>query len=345
MADNLFKKALYFTDVHFGRSGNNPQALLDNIEFLDWAVDLARTRGCETFIFGGDWHDNRHSIHVSTMHASLDGLQKINDGFERSYFIPGNHDLFYRDRRDVSSIEFARHLPNINILRNPKTIGGVTFLPWLVGDEMRTLKSSLKKSRYCFAHLEVPGFLMNAKVEMPDSPHAVQPDAFASQDLVFTGHFHMRQTKGNIVYTGNTMPFNFSDNWDDERGVMILEWGKDPEFVSWPDQPLFRTMRLSDMLNAPTKFLARKLTARVSLDIEVSYEEASFLRDNFVRDYGLRKVELVHQQKTEAVEGELTGDVTFQSVDQIVVDGLLSVESKGYSPEMLVEIYKALPAL
>lgn len=342
MSENLFKKALFFTDIHYGRNGNSPQALVDNIEFIEWAIEEGKTRGCETMIFGGDWHDNRHSIHVSTMHASLDGLQRLNDAFERCYFIPGNHDLFYRDKRDVSSIEFARHLPNIKLIRNPKTIGNVSFLPWLVGDEMKRLKTD--KARYCFAHLEVPGFLMNAKVEMPDSSHAVHPDSFAEQDLVFTGHFHMRQTKGNIVYTGNVMPFNFSDNWDNDRGIMVLEWGKDPEFISWPGQPMFRTMKLSEMLNQPEKFLAPKLTARVTLDAEISYEEASFLRDNFVTQFGLRKVELIHQPKQQA-EGTFSEEVVFQSVDQIVIDGLLSVASTGFRPESLVDIYKGLPTL
>lgn len=338
---NLFKKALFFTDIHFGRNGNNPVSLNDNLDFLRWAIDEGKTRGCDTMIFGGDWHDNRHSIHVSTMHASIEGLQMLNDAFQKVWFIPGNHDLFYRDRRDVSSIEFARHLPNITMLRDPTTIDGVTFLPWLVGDEHKRLKFA--KSRYTFAHLEVPGFLMNAKVEMPDSPHAVHADAFASQELVFTGHFHMRQTQNNIVYTGNTMPFNFSDNWDAERGVMVLEWGKDPEFLAWPEQPLFRTMRLSEMLNDPDKYLTSKLTARVTLDTEISYEEAQFLRDNFVKMYGMRKVELVHQQRQEA-EQSFVGDITFQSVDQIVVEGLLSVQSNGFRPETLVDIYKGLPS-
>lgn len=339
---NLFSKALFFTDIHFGRNSNSPVSLQDNLDFLRWAIDEALTQGCETVVFGGDWHDNRHSLHLSTMAASLDGLQMLNDAFKRVFFIPGNHDLHFRDRRDIASIEFARLLPNIELIRNPQTIDGVTFLPWLVGDEAHKLKGL--KGRYCFAHLEVPGFLMNAKVEMPDSPHAVQADSFPQQDLVFTGHFHMRQTKGNIVYTGNTMPFNFSDAWDNERGIMILEWGKDPTFHAWPDQPLFRTMKLSEMINDPDRFLLSKLTARVSLDVEITYDEAAFIRDEFVTKYGLRKVELVHQPK-EQIEGDFAESVAFQSVDQIVVDGLLSVNSTGFSPERLVDIYRSLPSL
>ena len=339
---SLFKKAFFFTDIHFGRRGNSPEALTDNIDYLRWAIDEAKTQGCETAIFGGDWHDNRHSLHLSTMQYSLEGLQMLNDAFEKIWFLPGNHDLYYRDKRDVASIEFARYLPNIHLIRDPLTVGDVTFLPWLVGDETRTLKKM--KSRYCFAHLEVPGFMMNAKVQMPDSPHAVQADAFSAQDLVFSGHFHMRQTNGNIVYTGNVMPFDFSDAWDADRGMMVLEWGRDPVFHSWPDQPLFRTMKLSEMIADPAKYLRSKLTARVSLDIEISYDEAAYIRDEFVAKYGMRKVELVHQQKQE-IEGDIAESVTFQSVDQIVMDGLMSVTSTGYSPEKLVDIYRSLPTL
>lgn len=339
---SLFKKAFYFTDIHFGRNSNSQQSLQDNLQFLEWAIDEAKTRGCDVCIFGGDWHDNRHSLHVSTLNSSLVGLQKLNESFENVYFIPGNHDLFYRDKRDVASIEFAKFLPNIKLFNEPTTVGDVTFLPWLVGDEHKRLKNL--KSRYVFAHLEVPGFLMNAKVAMPDNAHAVQADAFGNQDLVFTGHFHMRQTQGNIVYTGNVMPFNFSDNWDDDRGIMILEWGKDPEFVAWPDQPSFRSMKLSEVLNNPTKYLKPKLTARITLDIEIDYEEATYLRDTYAQDYGLRKVELLHQQKQESAQ-EFAGDIVFQSVDQIVVDGLRSVSSTGYRPDVLIQIYQALPSI
>jgi hypothetical protein len=337
---NLFKKAFFFTDIHFGRNANSPVSLNDNLEFLRWAIDEAKTQGAETCIFGGDWHDNRHSLHISTLNASIEGLQLLNDAFGSIHFLPGNHDLFYRDKRDTSSIEFARYLPNINLIRQPTTIGNVTLLPWLVGDEHKRIKT--KQSRYTFAHLEMPGFLMNAKVEMPESAHAVQAVSFADQEHVFTGHFHMRQVQNNVCYTGNVMPFTFSDNWDADRGMMILEWGKDPQFFAWPGQPLFRTMRLSELLENPGKYLTQNLTARVTLDLELSYDEAQIVRDEFVKDFSLRKMELVHQT-TQATEDTFSHDVVFQSVDQIVIDGLLSVSRKGFNPDLLVDIYKALP--
>lgn len=336
----LFKKLAYFTDIHFGRRSNSPVDLKDNLDFVQWFIAEAKKRGCETFVFGGDFFDNRNAIHLNTLNTGLDALQMLNDSFDRCWFIPGNHDLLYRTSRDVSSIEFARSLPNIEIVRAPTTIDDVTFLPWLVGDEHKNLKAH--RGRYVFAHLEVPGFLMNAKVEMPDGPQAVRPDQFDTHECVFTGHFHMRQSKGNIHYTGNAMPFNFSDDWDEERGAMFLDWGGRPDYVAWPAQPLYRTMTLSELLDDPAKLLVPKLTARVAIDIDISYEEAQVIKDTFIDGHGLRKIELVHQPKQEA-DQEFTGDVQFQSVDQIVIDGLKAVQSIGLKPDKLVDIYKSLP--
>ena len=41
------------------------------------------------------------------------------------------------------------------------------------------------------------------------------------------------------------MPFDFTDDGETERGMMLLEWGHDPIFRTWPDQPLYRSIKLS----------------------------------------------------------------------------------------------------
>ena len=343
MSDPLFKKAVTLTDIHFGRQGNSPQANIDNIHFIKWFIEEAKTWGAETCIMMGDWHDNRHTLHINTMNQSLHAMELLNAAFERVWWLPGNHDLFYRDKRDISSVAFAQYLPNITIIEKPTTIGDVTLLPWLVGDEGKKLKAT--KSRYMFGHLELGGFMMNAKVEMPETEHGLSSAEFIHQDYVFSGHFHFRQQKGRVVYTGNVMPFNFSDTWDEDRGMMMLEWGKEPVFKAWPTQPLFRTMRLSELLDKPQKLLRPRMTARVSIDIDISYEEAQVIKDTYIADYQLRKVELAHQSKGDAADQEFIGNGVYQTVDQIVVEGLMSVQSIGMKPETLVEIYKALPNL
>jgi len=339
--DNLFKKAIWITDLHFGRSGNSPIVNQDNLEFLDWAIDRALSWGAETMIFGGDWHDQRHQLHISTMHASLEGLDKLNFAFKKNYLILGNHDLLKRESREFRSIEFARNLKNITIVKDPMTIGDVTFLPWLVGDEHKNVRSL--KSRYVFGHLEMPGFKMNAAVVLPDSPHLLHSEQFLNQEYVFSGHFHIRQTEGRVIYTGSCMPHNFSDAWDENRGLMLLEWGKDPIFEAWSEQPLYRTTKLSELLANPSGILRPKMTIRATVDVPMHYEEVQEIRDMLMNEYDIRKLEFVHSANQDEGDQEFKNEkVEFKSVDQMVIDGIMSVESTGIEPSRLVEIYHGL---
>lgn len=339
---NLFKKAATLTDVHFGRSSNSPMANQDNIDFIRWFVDKARTEGCETCIMMGDWHDNRNSLQISTMDYSMLGMEMLNEGFEKVFWIPGNHDLLYRDKRDVSSVSFSKYIPNIHLVREPLTDGDVTILPWLVGDEKKMIRHL--KSRYVFGHLELNGgFQMNARVPMPDHAGNLGVEDFVNPEFVFTGHFHFRQAQKNVIYTGNTFPFNFSDDWDEDRGMMILEWGKDPVFHKWDEQPLFRTMTLSQLLTEPDRMLKPKLTARVNLDIDITFEDAQLIRNEYMTRYGLRKIELIQKgSKAEMDSQEFGEGVVFQTVDQIVFEGLQSVESDQFRSSKLVQIYRSL---
>ena len=73
----------------------------------------------------------------------------MNDNFEHVYFIPGNHDLYYRDKRDVQSVEWARHLPNVTIVNDWFNSGDVVIAPWLVGDDHKKI---LKKKKAVFIY-------------------------------------------------------------------------------------------------------------------------------------------------------------------------------------------------
>ena len=204
------------------------------------------------------------------------------------------------------------------------------------GEEMKKLKS-----RYVFGHFELPNFKMNAMVEMPDHG-GLNAGHFPNQELVFSGHFHKRQQKGNVVYIGNAFPHNYADAWDDDRGMMILEHGKKPEYRVWDDAPKFKVVKLSQLIDDADKIIKPKQHLRVALDIDISYEEATFIKETFVRDYGLREMALI-PNKTSGVDVDLApGDVKFESVDQIVTDQLTNIESEFYDNKLLLKIYQNL---
>jgi DNA repair exonuclease SbcCD nuclease subunit len=290
-------------------------------------------------LFLGDWHNNRASLNIVTLNYSLRALEHLNANFERVYFIPGNHDLYYRDKRDIQSVEWARHLPNVEICNDWFCSDDVVIAPWLVGDDHKRLAKM--SGQYLFGHFELPGYLMNAMVEMPDHGEIRRED-LGGFGHVFTGHFHKRQTKKNITYIGNAFPHNYADAGDDERGLTVLEWGSAPTFYSWPDQPTYRVYGLANLIDNAATLLQPRMHVRVNLDIEISYEEANFIKETYIKDYQLREMALVPNKNSDVDTDMAPGEVKFESVDQIVLDQLTNIDSEFYDNKLLLKIYQNL---
>jgi hypothetical protein len=79
----------------------------------------------------------------------------------------------------------------------------------------------------------------------------------------------------------------------------------------------------------------------VTLDIKISYEEANFIRETFISKYNLRELQLIPEQVNQAQETTATIE-KFDSVDQIVVKQLESVDSQTYDKKILMAIYNNL---
>ena len=336
---NLFKKVAVCTDLHFGLKSNSLIHNQDCSDFIDWFIATAKENGCETGMFLGDWSHQRAAINMQTLQYSLRSLEKLSAAFERFYFIPGNHDLYYRDRRDIYSTEWAKHIPNIIIVNDWFKEGDVIIAPWLVGDDHKRL--SKMTAKYMFGHFELPHFKMNAMVEMPDHGE-IKVENFGGVETVYSGHFHLRQQKKNINYIGNCFPHNFADAGDANRGMLIKEWGQEDQYFAWPGQPLYRVMKLSEAIDRGANIFVPNMHVRVELDIDISYEEANFIKETFIRDYNLREMALIPSKKTDIDLDLAPGEVKFESVDQIVTDQITNIESDFYDPRLLLKIYQNL---
>jgi len=157
----------------------------------------------------------------------------------------------------------------------------------------------------------------------------------------FSGHFHKRQQQKNMVYIGNAFPHNYADAWDDERGMMILDWGGQPEYHSWPKQPTFRTVTLSRLIDEADTLILPKQNLRVTLDIDITYEESSCIKEKCMTDYDIRELTLITEKKNVEINTDI--DIqAFESVDQIVSSQLVNIESDTYNKNTLLSIYNSL---
>lgn len=336
----MFKKAAVFTDIHFGLKGNSTVHNNDCEEFVDWFIATAKSRGCETGIFCGDWHHNRNSLNLATMDATIRSMEKLGAAFENFYMFVGNHDMYYKDKRDISSTAFGRHIPGITFVDRIMVQDDVALIPWLVGDEWKNIEKI--KTKYMFGHFELPHFYMNAMVQMPDHGD-LKAEHFKHQDYVFSGHFHKRQQQGAIHYIGNAFPHNYADAWDDARGMMILDKENDgePEYINWDNCPKYRTVKLSQLIDKTDEIIKSKMYLRVTLDIPISYEEANFIKETFMSQYDCREITLIPQKQIEEISTNL--DISgFESVDQIVAGEIAELDTDNFDKKTLLEIYHGL---
>ena len=78
------------------------------------------------------------------------------------------------------------------------------------------------------------------------------------------------------------------------------------------------------------------------LDIDISYEEANFLREKLIPEHQLREMALI-PIKNELHSMDLApGELKFESVDQIVIDQINAIESNTFDKKILLEIYNNL---
>jgi DNA repair exonuclease SbcCD nuclease subunit len=334
-----FNKAVCFTDIHFGLRNNSRTHNDDCENFIKWMIEEAKREGAETCLFLGDWHNNRSAVNVSTLNYTTSNIKRLSENFEKVYVIMGNHDLAYREKREINSLPFAKHLSNVHLIDEITTIGDITIVPWLVGDEWETMKKL--KSRYVFGHFELPHFKMNAMVEMPDHG-GLNAGHFPNQELVFSGHFHKRQQRGNVVYMGNCFPHNYADAWDDERGCMFLEYGGQPNFRNWPGAPKFRTLTLTDAIDKHESLFDTQTFARVTIDVDISFEEATYIKEQWVNTYGMRELSLIPGKKEEHATEWTGGEMQFESVDAIVLNQIQAIDSTVIDRQMLASIYQGL---
>lgn len=334
---NFFNKAACFTDIHFGNKNNNKVHNQDCEDFIDWFI--INSKDCETCVFLGDWHHHRATVNVSTLNVSVNNVKKLSENFDHVYMIMGNHDLYYREKRELNSLPYAGVFDNVTLIEDIFVENDVALVPWLVGNEWTKIQNI--KAKYMFGHFELPHFKMNAMVEMPDHG-GLNTSHLSSPDYVFSGHFHKRQVQGNIHYLGSPFPHNYADAWDDDRGMMKLEWNGEPEYLNF-DGPRYRTVNLSKLIDDSEKILNNKTYCRAIIDLNMTYEDASMVKEAFLEQYKLREISLVPNNKEEhAQDWRSMDDLEVENVDQIVYNSLNAVDSETIDKKLLVDIYNSL---
>lgn len=342
------KKTAGFTDIHFGRKSNSDVHNTDCVNFVKWFCDQVRQDPeIDSVVFMGDWHENRNALNISTLTYSYQAARLLNELGLPIYFCIGNHDLYHRHTRELFSVIPFQEFSNFIVVNEPIVVpnmgNGTLISPFLFHNEYPKLAEFLQLQSW-WGHFEFKGFVVTGyNVTMPTGPEAAD---FAGPQI-FSGHFHKRQSSGNIHYIGNTFPMDFSDAGQNDRGMMVFDHmtGK-RVYTDWADCPKYAKVKLTDILD-DTTIIHTNARIKCVIDVPISYEESTLLRSKFLEDFDLREFSMEESQdindalKDTEIDIDVN-DIKLDSVDDLVVQMINSIDTPHIENGMLTQIYQQL---
>jgi DNA repair exonuclease SbcCD nuclease subunit len=224
-------KILLFSDIHINAHKGSAKRLQDCLDVLDWALATAVKRRIKHVLFLGDLLHDRQKIQVLAYQRTYEILKKYNE--LRIHLLLGNHDLWYFDRWDVSSIFPFGAMSHIDIIDRPctKDIEGISidFLPF-THNPISAIKDLGDASILC-SHIAIDGSQLNklyntrAEVEIEHDNDMMKVDAglFSSWKKVFLGHYHGEQRLNDVIeYIGSPLQLSFNEAFQ-QKHIIILD--------------------------------------------------------------------------------------------------------------------------
>jgi hypothetical protein len=112
-------KVALVSDLHFGVKDSDRKFQDSQFAFMEQMVQNCKDRDIEKIFVLGDLFDTRHAVNVLTVNRVVEFF-KSHEGEVIWYIILGNHDLYYKNSIDVSSMVVLDRINNVNIIDKPQ---------------------------------------------------------------------------------------------------------------------------------------------------------------------------------------------------------------------------------
>lgn len=212
-------KICLINDTHFGiKTGSdiflNYQERFFKETFFPFCVKNKITK----IIHLGDFYEHRKYINVKVLSRTREFfIEKLREYGMTMDIFPGNHDVYFKSTNSLNSLQESLkfHSDVINLFMEPtvQEYDGlrIALLPWITTENYADSIDFVKNADAAIlaAHLELQGFEMMKGA--PVMSHGLESDIFARYEMVLTGHYHTKSTKGNIHYLGTQYELTWAD--------------------------------------------------------------------------------------------------------------------------------------
>lgn len=216
-------------DTHFGARGDSPLFLNHFLKFFeDQFFPYLKEHGITKVLHLGDLFDRRKFINFNTLHHTK---KRFIDWFDVNgvelHCILGNHDVFYKNTNRLNSPKevLAECHTSFHLYEDVEEIcfNGATILmvPWINEENKDRFMQKIKdtKATILAGHLELSGYEVIPGVKFGEG----MDDKFLEKfDLVMSGHFHKKSSKGNVHYLGTQYQMTSIDT-NEIKGFHVLD--------------------------------------------------------------------------------------------------------------------------
>jgi len=328
MLIDTMNKIAIVGDTHFGAS-NSSITLHDYMEkFYRDFFQYIDDNDIKTIIQLGDLFDVRKHINTWSLNFFREVfLKPVIERNLRVVVLLGNHDIYYRESLQISSVEevLTPYQEWFTLIKEPTDIvlydKSFLMVPWVCKENHDRVSQSIKESesQYCCGHFEFNGFEMFSGHMSSTTYDHLEYKKFRK---VFSGHYHHMSSKDNIIYTGTPYELTWQD-CNTSKGFYVME-GDAIAFIENRHR-FYSSFALSQYDKIPESLVTEK-NVRILVDTDLTPKQREKLLDSLhrMKPHSIKLIEKkidVESVDIEYQQGSSISDLISDYVDVIPITG------------------------
>lgn len=236
----MTSKFIIVGDIHISSRNDSSIMMHHQLSFFENEIfPYMKKHKLKKLLTCGDLFDRRkytnHVVLNEWKRRFFDVLENMGVEF---HVIIGNHDIPWANKLDANTPSLMlMEYENIVIYDKPQTVKfgntDVSIIPWMCKENFNDCMTELNetKAQLCLGHFDISGFEMHRGQVSVDG---LDSNLFKRFDLVLSGHFHEKSSKGNIFYLGTPYELTWADAGD-RRGFYEFDFEtRDMIFIENP---------------------------------------------------------------------------------------------------------------
>jgi DNA repair exonuclease SbcCD nuclease subunit len=341
-----------FADPHVSNHKGQQKRLQDCLECLDWVFRTARENNAKHVICLGDLFHDRYKILVIAYQKVFEILSSYQE-LDINLLI-GNHDMWFHDKWDVSSVRPFQALSNVSVIDKPctKIVNGLSidFVPY-ASDPVKILAGFKQKSRILCGHLAVDGALLNfvhnttsdVEIESDSDMVRIGTEFFKGWEHVFLGHYHGSQIiDGRIEYVGSPLELTRNESQQQKHIILLDPSDLSKKYIVNKFSPRHLTLNLDEL----EKHDLNNTFLQVKVDGCCTHEsDVIDLKRNLTERFNILELDFTQAKKTSDYVFTEDAQDAFNMAEGDVLERFVKAQGhEGLELDLCLEIGRGLCA-